>query len=734
MILLAGCNRDRGDTIAPSISYTFPREFTILSNIATIRVKAGDNEGIKQVIFMADGDTVGQDSQEPYALKWNTSAFPDCTDTDSYILLTAAAVDFAGNVGTAQRKYFLDNEGLPPIRVEMFEPSNVTKHSATLTWEKSLDWDFSHYILRRDTAATVTINADSLVRFDDPDATSFADTGEGISPFGLLEDTEYHYRIFVHDTFGRFRASDSTVTIHTLLPQPVKLVTGESPRPKSTVRLQWEPSEEDVAYFRLHRGLVPQPVNLDSIAAFTPRPGTYTYLDTGLVADSTYYYYLYLVDEAGYTHNFNSANVVEARTAALPEPVLNTPLIITKYSATIAWEAIHMQEDFSWITLYRSITASVDTNDVVIYTDLRNQLPAYQDTSLSQGQTYYYRMYHIDTRNNTAWSNTLALTTRSLADVWQGGLGVGPPGKYQLELVWTPYTWTVEDDFTRYILTNNGDVLQSTSDPNVTTYTHTGLQKNTLYSYTLTVNDSSGASATATLVAATRDIYPAKITRLEPDSLWHFNIEWLPSQETSGEFLKYVLLRTDDENETFEDANSDNIPDCLPGGNCIKVTETTQRLPSAGDSTLTFNDSDTNLVKQQKYNYVLLTYDQQGDWTPSNIEGEVLSSPPKPVNLFDPGGTSSTISLSWSRATWGSPIDDDKLFSRYELWRSNQQGVSPDSVNAPNTLVTAINDIGILQYEDGDGALGQILWHYIVVLHDKFGQAAISNEVIGVTL
>ncbi len=738
MILLAGCNRDRGDTVAPSIRYTFPLEFTILSNIATVRVEAGDNVGIAQVFFLAEGDTVGQDSQEPYAFGWNTSAYPDCTGADSYILLTAAAIDFAGNMGTAQRKFFLDNAGLPPLPVELFEPTNVTKHSATLAWETSLDWDFSHYILRRDTAATVTVSADSLVRSDDPDATTFADAGEGISPFGLLEDTEYHYRIFVHDTFGRSRASDSIATIHTLLPQPVKLVAGEPPSTKYTATLQWEPSDEDVAYFRLHRGPVPQRANLDSIAVFTP--GNYTYRDTGLTADSTYYYYLYLVDEAGYTHNFSSADVVEVRTEALPAPVLNTPLNITKYSATIGWAGIPPQEDNSWVTLYRDITAIVDTGDVVVYDSLRNALPSYQDTSLSQGQTYYYRMYHIDTRNNTAWSNTLALTTKSLADVWSGGLGVDRQGKVDLDLSWDPYTWTaVEDDFAGYTLTRNTATVFSSSVPTDNRFPDGDLTRATPYTYRLTVSDTSGASTAVTLNTSTRDIFPADIVSLEPTILWFFQLRWLPSQEPSVEFSHYTILRSANPNAILTDGDNNNMADCLQTGDCVEVNPGPGPVQGTfGIDTLKYDDQDPGLVQGTLtnlpiYNYVVLTYDQAGGYAPSNVVGDTLYLPPDSVTVEVVETTENTISLSWSRASWPWPALEPVLFSRYEVWRNTTSGQVPGDPESTYQLVHTIPDsIDVTTYTNGGLAQG---WEYAyrVILVDRLGQTAISEEITPMT-
>ena len=131
-LALPGCGGDEADDISPVIRFSFPAEKTILSGFETVRVITNDNEGVKHVTYFADGDQLARFVVAPYTLIWNTTAFPDCTGIDSYVSLTAVAEDLAGNKGTASRQFYLDNEGLPPLAVQMLPPVAVTKHSATL--------------------------------------------------------------------------------------------------------------------------------------------------------------------------------------------------------------------------------------------------------------------------------------------------------------------------------------------------------------------------------------------------------------------------------------------------------------------------------------------------------------------------------------------------------------------------------------------------------------------------
>ena len=696
----SGCRQpDDTDTVRPYIRIYFPQtDVTVLDDIATVRAEARDNVGIKQVVFMAEGDTLASLSAEPYVLYWNTTAYPDCTDADSYVLLTASAEDFAGNSRSTHRQFYLDNEGNPPIPVELLKPTDVTKHSVTLSWEQSVDYYFSHYLLRRDVTSKVTGDSDSLARINGPDTTSFTDQDTSVSPYGLLENTVYYYRIWVYDEFDSSSATDSVVSARTLLPRPVTL-SATATLTKYTVGLEWEASTEDVDYYRLHRGPSPQLAKLDSIARLPE--GTHSYLDTDQTANTTYYYYLYLIDDAGYTHAFHSDDVLEVRTLALPQPVLEDPArVVTKYSATIAWETIEEQEDSSWVALYRSTAAAVDSTDLLLYTAPCNASLTHTDSPLQQGQTYRYRLHHRDSQDNTAWSNILALTTRTLADVWSGGLGYSQ-GKYQLDLTWDRYSYT-PTDFAGYTLSRDGVVIRTFPNAADNRYTDTGLAKNTTYLYGLAIADTSGASVAISMEARTRDILPAEIVNLEATADWSYDLAWLPSREPDLEFDRYELLRSNDTEEIFEDNDGDNTADCL-SGNCVQVTI----LPQHAD-TIKYMDDDATLVATTMrdtirvdtswvnttlmdttqvdtmwvdttwvddttmvitpmdsswvdttwvdttlmvitevdttvidttlpvFNYVVLTYDVAGEYVRSNIVGDTLKPPPTAVTLSGP--------------------------------------------------------------------------------------------------
>ncbi len=734
-----GCrSQDDDDNTPPKITFVYPPEYDILEDIETIRVDARDNDGLTHILYIAEGETLLVTAVPPYTLLWNTSAYPDCTTADSYIPLTAVAEDYSGNQGSDVRKFYLNNRGLPPLPAEMDEPSEVTKHSARLSWEKSIDYQFSHYILYRDTSKAVSALSDSLVRYGHPDSTSFVDHGAGVTLWGLDEDTDYYYRVWVYDDVGRGDGSDSAALVHTLLPAPVPL--SSSGETKYTARLQWSSNGEDISHFRLHRAMGDSTA-IDTAAvpdSLTGLPGTtFAYTDTGLISNTNYYYYIHVIDSAGYTHAYRFNDIIAVRTDSIPSGQLHDPpQQVTKYSASLRWNAIPVQEDSSWVELYRGTGTAVDTS-ISVYRAANGVSETYNDITLQQGQTYSYQLLHRDSRDNRAWSDTLTLTTFAITDLQDAGLGVQVQEKRELTLGWTAYNYPYEDDFAGYILTRDGVTIFTPSEASENSFTDDELDRSTSYDYVLTLSDTSGASRSFNATGTTRDIYPADIVAIATTEAWEFYLEWQSSTEPAGEFAGYRLLRSDDPDEIFDDSNGDNQADCLAAGNCDQVASVTQQNPTAPDSVHLYTDGDTNLIRLRAYYYVVLTYDNAGEYAAGAIMGDTLLTNPDPVVLSIPDSsiTETTINLIWTQASWGSAEADAAGFHSYEVWRNTQDGETPGDENSSYQLHRVLpGDITNTTYPDGISESNRgVSFYYSIVVRDNFGQTSPSNEMEAAT-
>lgn len=87
---------DNLDGVAPTAAITAPANGAGVSGTVAITANASDNIGVDRVEFLLDGALLGSDTTSPYAYAWNST-----TATNGAHVLTARAVDLAGNTGTS---------------------------------------------------------------------------------------------------------------------------------------------------------------------------------------------------------------------------------------------------------------------------------------------------------------------------------------------------------------------------------------------------------------------------------------------------------------------------------------------------------------------------------------------------------------------------------------------------------------------------------------------------------
>lgn len=84
------------DNVGPAASITAPVSNARVAGTVQVSATAGDDVGLARVEFYVDGALIGTDTNAPYGVSWNSA-----TVTDGNHVLTAKAVDNAGNVGTS---------------------------------------------------------------------------------------------------------------------------------------------------------------------------------------------------------------------------------------------------------------------------------------------------------------------------------------------------------------------------------------------------------------------------------------------------------------------------------------------------------------------------------------------------------------------------------------------------------------------------------------------------------
>lgn len=187
------------DVIAPNISIVSPADNSNIDNTTYINVAVSDDRGVTRVDYYVNG-TYKYSASSPFNWSWNTR-----TMDDGGYIVTARAIDAAGNNASASRNYTISNPDTLPPEITGLSPSNGSltyNHKPTIIAQISDDKgiNFSSILLLVDnydqtSNITYTLN-------------SSTSTILNYNPVNDLSDSWHNVNLTVKD-------SDSTV--HTVM-------------------------------------------------------------------------------------------------------------------------------------------------------------------------------------------------------------------------------------------------------------------------------------------------------------------------------------------------------------------------------------------------------------------------------------------------------------------------------------------------------------------------------------
>ena len=254
--------------------------------------------------------------------------------------------------------------------------------AVTLTWQASAGAT-SYKVFRR---------TDADYNFAAPLATV---SGTTYTDSGLTNGTTYYYVVQAYGSGGKVSAYSNEVNAVPAPPPaaPSGLIATAG---NGSVSLTWNAASGANSY-KVKRGTV-------SGGPYTTLPAVVTglaYTDTGLTNGTTYFYRVYAVNSSGDGPDSNQAQA----TPVAPVPTAPTNLVATAGNAQVIlnWDAV------SGATSYKVKRSTTNGGP---YATLAPTLTtnSYTDSGLTNGTTYYYRVYAVNAGGNSGDSNQAQAT------------------------------------------------------------------------------------------------------------------------------------------------------------------------------------------------------------------------------------------------------------------------------------------------------------------------------------
>jgi hypothetical protein len=323
------------------------------------------------------------------------------------------------------------------------------------------------------------------------DATNFAQintVGAGITVYsdnGLNASTPYSYRVRAYNVAGdsaySLTASATTLSGAPAAPSALSAVAASS----SQINLTWADNSNNESGFKIERS-TDGGANYAEI--FTTGANATSYSNTALSPATPYTYRVRAYNLSG-----NSAYSAAASATTLPNaPVAPDGLTATAASSSqinLSWTDNNSNEDGT------RIERSIDGLNFSEIATVGANVTTYSSTGLTAGTPYTYRVRAYNAGGNSPYSGTASATTLDAPPAAPSSLLLTAVSTSRIDLRWTDNS-SNEANFMIERSTNNSTwTVLGPVGANVTTYSATGLSRNTRYYFRVRAWNSLGYSA-----------------------------------------------------------------------------------------------------------------------------------------------------------------------------------------------------------------------------------------------
>ncbi len=353
----------------------------------------------------------------------------------------------------------------PPAAPTLLTVVSTTSSRVNLGWTDNSNGE-TGFRINRSTDGGITWSLAGSVAAN---ATTFADNSvsEGIS---------YMYEVYAYNTGGSSTLSN---TPSANIPPAAPTGLTSSNVSGANVTLTWVNHSSHQTGFYVERstnggGTWTQIADVTSGV---------TYNDTGVAEATAYQYRVRAYGTTGTSTYGGSISVA----TPVNMPTGLTPTVVSTTEIDLAWVDNSNQEN--GYSLQRSTDGGNTWNTTI---SLPANSTSYQDTSLTEGTTYTYRLQATRTGKNSAFTPNQTATTLPAAP---SGITATAAGDTQVTVTWTNNSigatgFTIERSLNGTVWTSAGTTNGSTF-----TFTDTGLTELTAYSYRVKATDAGGPSA-----------------------------------------------------------------------------------------------------------------------------------------------------------------------------------------------------------------------------------------------
>ena len=261
------------------------------------------------------------------------------------------------------------------------------------------------------------------------------------------------------------------------------------------INLAWLDNAGNESNYRVERSL--NGSTWSEIATLSAN--TVGFNNTGLSANTTYYFRVRASNSAGYS-GYSAVAYATTPAASVPPPTAPGNLTASAISSSqinLGWSDSSSNEDG-----FR-IERSTDAVNYVQIATMGANVTTYADTGRSAGITYYYRVRAYNAGGNSGYSNPAWATTPSavLPPTAPSNLTASGFSRTQVRLTWTDNSGN-ESGFAIERSTSSGWLQVGTVGANINTFTDGNLSAWTTYSYRVRAFNSSGSSAYSNIASA----------------------------------------------------------------------------------------------------------------------------------------------------------------------------------------------------------------------------------------